>query len=115
MQTPERTDVATKDDIAALRDSTDRLVTALVRQVATTVTPAVVLPPELPLSGARGPRHYLNVAQAAAYLGRTPKAIRMLVYRGEIPTIRVGRRVQFDRERLDRWMERHADRGALLR
>jgi excisionase family DNA binding protein len=115
VQITERTDVATKDDIAALRDSTDRLVNVLAGQVPQTTAPAVVLPPALAIGGAKGPRHYLNVEQAAAYLGRTPKAIRMLVYRAEIPVIKIGRRILFDRERLDRWVDRHARPGSLLR
>lgn len=57
---------------------------------------------------------YFTVATVATYLGRTPKAIYRLLDRGEIPHIRIGRRVQFDRERIDRWMERHSKRGALV-
>lgn len=49
---------------------------------------------------------YLTTTTAAAYLGRTEAAIRGLVRRGEIPCVRIGRRVQFDKERLDRWMGR---------
>lgn len=54
---------------------------------------------------------YLTVDTCAAYLGRTPKAVRRLVERGELPCIRVGRRVQFDRDKIDSWMSRHTVRG----
>jgi excisionase family DNA binding protein len=54
---------------------------------------------------------YMNVDEAAAYLHRTVKAIRMLVHRAEIPHQKHGRRVQFDRDKLDRWMERHSRRA----
>lgn len=47
---------------------------------------------------------YLSVRAAATYLGRTPRAIYHLVERGQIPCIRRGRRVFFDRVELDRWM-----------
>lgn len=55
---------------------------------------------------------YLTVGQCAAYLGRTPKAVYRLVEREEIPHLRIGRRVQFDKDRVDRWLERHTVRGA---
>lgn len=55
---------------------------------------------------------YFSVKQAAEYLGRTEKAIRHLVEDRKIPHIRIGRRIQFDRDALDRWMQRHAKRGA---
>ncbi len=53
---------------------------------------------------------YLDVPALAAYIGRTTKAVYRLVERGDIPTIRRGRKLQFDRERIDRWMERGARR-----
>jgi excisionase family DNA binding protein len=57
---------------------------------------------------------YLTVAECAVYLGRTPKAIYHLVADGSIPHMRLGRRVQFDRDRIDRWVDRHAHRGRQL-
>lgn len=59
----------------------------------------------------RQPGRFMNVEDCAAHIGRTVIAVRRLVAKGQIPTIRVGRRVQFDREKIDRWMERHARRG----
>lgn len=55
---------------------------------------------------------YLTVPALATYIGRSEEAVRMLVKRGQIPTIRVGRRVQFDKEKIDRWMGRHSQRAA---
>jgi excisionase family DNA binding protein len=54
---------------------------------------------------------YLTVDACAMYLGRTSKAVRRLVERGELPCIRLGRRVQFDRVAVDRWIARHSCRG----
>lgn len=57
---------------------------------------------------------YFNVEQCAAYIGRTDNAVRMLVKKGQIPRLKLGRKVQFDKEKIDRWMERHSQRGAGL-
>lgn len=48
----------------------------------------------------------LNVEEAAIYLGRSTGALRMLIHRGQVPVVRLGdRRVQLDREDLDRLIE----------
>lgn len=58
---------------------------------------------------------YLSVAQLAEYApALTQKAIYHLVADGKIPHIRLGRKIQFDKEKVDRWMERHSQRGATL-
>jgi excisionase family DNA binding protein len=54
-----------------------------------------------------GPR-LLNVAQAATYIGRSEKAIRMMVQRKLLPHVRQGRRLQFDPRALEAWIERHS-------
>jgi excisionase family DNA binding protein len=46
-----------------------------------------------------------TVNEAAAYLGRTPKAIRHMIANGAIQTVREGSRVHLDRADLDRWVE----------
>jgi excisionase family DNA binding protein len=48
----------------------------------------------------------LSVKQAAIYLDRTERAIRHLIYRGELPVIRKGRRLHLDRQELDRLIEK---------
>lgn len=50
------------------------------------------------------PRRYLSVRAASAYLGRSPHALYHLVARGQIPFLRCGTRVFFDRSELDEWM-----------
>ena len=46
----------------------------------------------------------LSVEQAGQYLGRTPGAIRQLIYRGYFPAVKAGRRVQIDRYDLDKFI-----------
>ena len=50
----------------------------------------------------------LTVKDAAAYLGRTVPALERLIFRKEIPVVRVGRRVRLDVKELDRWIERNS-------
>ena len=59
-------------------------------------------------------QRYMDVNDCAIYIGRTPKAVRRLIDRAEIPAIRTGRKLQFDKEQIDRWMQRHAVRGKQL-
>lgn len=47
---------------------------------------------------------YLGVGGAARYVSRSEKAVYHLVARREIPFIKQGRRLSFDRVALDRWM-----------
>jgi excisionase family DNA binding protein len=47
----------------------------------------------------------LSVNEAAAYIGRTSKALRHLIAIGTIPAIREGSRIHLDRADLDRWIE----------
>ena len=47
----------------------------------------------------------LSVNEAAAYIGRTPKAIRHMIASGALPAVREGGRVHLDRADLDRWVE----------
>lgn len=56
-------------------------------------------------------RKLFTVAQAAEYLGRTPKAIERMAEKGLLPTVRLDRRVQFDIYDLDMAI-RDAKRGA---
>ena len=47
----------------------------------------------------------LSVDEAAAYIGRTPKALRHMIANGIVPAVREGSRVHLDRADLDRWVE----------
>jgi len=48
----------------------------------------------------------LSVKEAAAYLSVSPWTIRSLGWNGEIPEVKIGRRVLYDRLDLDRFIER---------
>lgn len=47
----------------------------------------------------------LSVDEAAAYIGRTSKALRHMIASGAMPAVREGARVHLDRADLDRWVE----------
>ena len=47
----------------------------------------------------------LSTACAARYLGVSVWTVRRLVYAGELPAQRRGRRMRFDKKDLDRWIE----------
>ncbi len=47
----------------------------------------------------------LTEEQAAQYLGRTRGAIQELRYNGMIPFVRADRRIFYDVQELDRWIE----------
>lgn len=47
----------------------------------------------------------LTVSEAAAYIGRTPNALRCMIARGKVPAVRDGRAVHLDRADLDNWVE----------
>ncbi len=50
-------------------------------------------------------RRLLSVKEAGLYLGLSPWTIRSLGWSGQIPEVRVGRRVLYDRQDLDRFVE----------
>jgi excisionase family DNA binding protein len=50
---------------------------------------------------------FFTVAQLAAYLGFSEKAVRARVYRREIPFIQIGRRIIFKRDDIDAWLKAH--------
>ncbi len=49
----------------------------------------------------------LTVEQTADYLGRTPEAMLQLTRSGQLPTVRDGRLLLFDRLDLERWIAEH--------
>jgi excisionase family DNA binding protein len=57
---------------------------------------------------------YMGVSACAIYLGRSEKSVRRLVEKRQIPVSRIGRRLTFDRDRIDAWVGRHAQRGAMV-
>lgn len=51
-------------------------------------------------------KRLLSIDEAAIYLGRTSGAIRELVFKGKVPAVKIDRRVQIDRQDLDRLIEK---------
>jgi excisionase family DNA binding protein len=60
---------------------------------------------------ANAPRQRLiSLREAALYLGRTEEALRMMVRRNQVPgVVRIGRKTQFDRRKLDAWIANRTD------
>jgi excisionase family DNA binding protein len=49
----------------------------------------------------------MTVKDAAVYLGRSQQSIQHLIADGQLPVVRVGRRVHLHRADLDRWIEKN--------
>jgi hypothetical protein len=60
-------------------------------------------------------QRYMGVNECAAYIGRSPKAVRHLVEQRAIPHSRFDRRLIFDREKIDRWIARRSMRVLAIR
>jgi excisionase family DNA binding protein len=48
-----------------------------------------------------------SVPEAALYLGRSSWSVRRLIWSGELPEVRAGRRVHLDIKDLDTFIDRH--------
>jgi len=48
-----------------------------------------------------------SVAEAAHYLGRSPWSVRRLIWAGQLPTVRVGRRVHLDVQDMEAFIEQN--------
>jgi excisionase family DNA binding protein len=46
-----------------------------------------------------------TINQAAEYLGRSPWAVRSMIWNGKLPAVRDGKRILVDVFDLDRWVE----------
>lgn len=55
----------------------------------------------------------MNTPEAAEHLGIKESRLRTAVRRNELPFMRVGRLIRFERQHLDRWIEsQHLDQQA---
>lgn len=52
-----------------------------------------------------------NVKEAGKYLGRSPWAIRHLIWEGYLPQVRQGRRVMVDVVDMDQFIQKHKRDG----
>lgn len=53
----------------------------------------------------------LSIAQAARYLSVSTWTVREMIWRGDLPHVRCGRRILLDLRDLDTWIEREKVRG----
>lgn len=56
-------------------------------------------------------KRYFSCREIAGYLGLSEKSIRRLIDRGELPSVRIGRSVKVDKQRLDEKLETGELRG----
>lgn len=80
----------------------ERFVASLAAQLAARILPRLQAAPRTQETG-----RLMTVKAAAVYLGRSVSAVEKLVYRKEIPVVRIGRRVHLDRVELDKWIEQN--------
>lgn len=57
------------------------------------------------------PRRLCSVAEAARYLAVSTWTVREMVWRGDLPHLRQGRRILLDLRDLDDWVDRAKMRG----
>ena len=55
----------------------------------------------------RSLKRLYNVPEAGEYLGRSAWSIRRLIWAGELPSVRSGRKVQVDVRDMDEFIERN--------
>jgi hypothetical protein len=51
------------------------------------------------------PKRLFTVPEAAAYLGRTENAVKLLIYRGKVPVTRIDSKWQIDKKALDKLID----------
>lgn len=90
-------DIATKRDLSDLKAFIEVTVRELIADLRDTSRP-----------------RYMGVRECAAYLGRSVSAVRHLVSKNQIPHGRIGYRIEFDKEKVDSWVARHARRGSMV-
>ena len=53
------------------------------------------------------PKRLFSVEEAAQYLGRSSWSVRRLIWSGELPEVRVGRRIHLDVRDMDTFIDRN--------
>jgi excisionase family DNA binding protein len=53
----------------------------------------------------------VSLAEASAYLAVSDWSIRAMVWRGDLPHVRLGKRILIDARDLDGWIDREKVRG----
>jgi excisionase family DNA binding protein len=57
------------------------------------------------------PRRLVSLADASDYLSVSDWTVRQMVWRGDIPHVRLGKRILIDARDLDGWIDRAKVRG----
>jgi len=52
-------------------------------------------------------KRLLTVKEASEYLGISINALYCMVYRRQIPYVKIGKRLKFDKVALDKWIEKN--------
>ena len=84
--------------------ATDPLTALLVKSIADQVVLRIKTDLTLPTTVQPA---LLDVQDAAIYLGRSEQSIQHLIFKHELPVVRVGRRVHLHRRDLDYWIEKN--------
>ena len=58
-------------------------------------------------SGVTISKRLYTIEEAAFYLGRTAWSVRELIWKGHLPSVKVGRRVHLDYNDLNQFVDRH--------
>lgn len=58
----------------------------------------------------QGYKRLYSITEAAHYLGRSAWSVRRLVWAGELPCVRGGRRVHVDVKDMEQFIEQHKER-----
>ena len=59
------------------------------------------------LSDVKPTKRLFSIPEAAVYLGRSTWSVRHLIWNGELPQIKAGRRVHVDLQDMEKFIERH--------
>lgn len=76
-------------------------------KLAQTDNPMAGSTPPRPGRGSPPEKRLYSVKEAAGYLGLSPWTVRETIWRGELPSVRAGRRVLLDLRDLDAFVERN--------
>ena len=61
----------------------------------------------MPADSPRVPKRLYSIAEAAQYLGRSAWSVRRLIWSGELPQVRAGKRVHLDINDMDQFIEKN--------
>jgi len=76
-----------------------KLIDSIAQAVVARVLPAIKNG-----NGGGGHARLMSTKEAARYLGRSVSSLQHLRFRNEIPYVKRGRRIHYDREALDSWI-----------